>query len=66
MKPIVAELSDTTGVDVEVFDVDDNYELSQKYQVRAVPTFVLVENEEEISRASGAQTGQELAAALQL
>lgn len=66
MKPIVAELSDTTGVEVEIHDIDDEYELSQKYKVRAVPTFVLVEDEEEISRAAGAQTGKELAAALLL
>lgn len=66
MKPIVEGLEAETGVSFRMIDVDSDYETSSKYNVRAVPSFVLVEDGKEISRAAGAQTGKELAAALAL
>ena len=66
MKNVVAKLEEDTGIKFRKIDIDTEYEISQKYSVRAVPSFILVEDGEEISRAQGAQTGKELAAELSI
>lgn len=66
MKPIVEQLEADTGVSFRKIDVDTDYETSEKYKIRSVPVFVLIEEDQEISRAVGAQTGKELSAALAL
>ena len=66
MKPIVEGLEAETGVSFRVINVDSDYEAASKYNVKSVPSFVPVEDGKEISRAVGAQTGKELAAALSI
>jgi thioredoxin-like negative regulator of GroEL len=66
MKPIVEKLEADKGVAFRILDADSEVELSHKYSVRSIPTFVYVEDGVEISRASGAQTGKELATALSI
>ena len=66
MKPIVEQLEADTGISFRKIDVDTDYETSEKYKIRSVPAFVLIEENQEISRAMGAQTGKELSAALAL
>ncbi len=66
MKPIVEKLEADTGIKFTKVDADSEVELSGKYQIRSIPAFILVEDGVEISRAAGAQTGKELAAALSL
>ncbi|KKM26628.1 hypothetical protein LCGC14_1582920 [marine sediment metagenome] len=66
MKPIVEQLEADTGVSFRKIDVDTDHITPEKYRVLSVPSFVLVEDDQEISRAVGAQTGKELSAALAL
>ena len=66
MKPIVEQLEADTGISFRKIDVDSEYEEGEKYRIRSVPSFILVEDGKEISRAAGAQTGKELSAALAL
>jgi thioredoxin 1 len=67
MKPIVEQLEADTGISFRKIDIDSDHITPEKYRVMSVPSFVLVdENDHEISRAVGAQTGKELSAALAL
>jgi thioredoxin 1 len=61
VKPIVEELNREylPGM-FQMVDVDIEKEMAQTFQIRAVPTFVLFENNKEISRITGAQTKQSL------
>ena len=49
-------------LDVELveIDVDTNYEMASKYQIRGVPTLVLLQGESEISRVVGTKPVAEL------
>ena len=41
------------GVEVKEVDIDEEYELAQQYQIRGVPTLVLLEDDKEIKRTTG-------------
>ncbi len=41
-------------------DVDKDIEMAAKYQVRGVPTLVLVDGDTEVDRTSGVKTGEML------
>jgi|14_taG_2_1085336.scaffolds.fasta_scaffold31778_2 thioredoxin 1 len=51
--PIMNEVA--TQVPVTKIDVDSDYELAQKYNVRNVPTVVLMNGESEVKRFVGVQ-----------
>jgi thioredoxin 1 len=61
VKPIVKELNRDyfTGM-FQMVDVDIEKEMAQTFQIKAVPTFVLLENSKEINRITGAKTKEEL------
>lgn len=60
-KPIVEELNrEQTVAGFQIIDVDDNLELAKAFQIKSVPTFILIENEREINRIIGAQTRESL------
>ena len=50
------------GVEVEDVDIEENSELAAKFQVRGVPTLVLLEDGEEVKRQTGALTAPQLRA----
>lgn len=55
MKPLINELI-SQGYNIQRIDVDDNRELSQKYNISAVPTFILIDDGTEVQRKIGAQS----------
>lgn len=61
VKPIVEELNReyVSGI-FQMVDVDIEKKMAQTFQIKAVPTFVLFENGNEINRITGAQTKQSL------
>jgi thioredoxin-like negative regulator of GroEL len=59
MKPIVAEMKNQ-GYRMRDLDVDKNRSLAKKYGIRAIPTFVFVENGTEVNRFSGGTSPGEL------
>jgi thiol-disulfide isomerase/thioredoxin len=59
MKPIVAQLR-RQGYHVRDVDVDKNRTLAQKYGIRAIPTFVFVEQGSEVNRFSGGTSPENL------
>ena len=59
MKPIVASLR-RQGYRMRDVDVDHHRDLAKKYGIRAVPTFVFLENGSEVNRLSGGTTSERL------
>lgn len=60
-KPIVEELNrDSATTKFQVIDVDSEIELAKSFEVRSIPTFIVIEDGEEIKRVTGAQTREQL------
>lgn len=58
-RPIVEELERDGVINVTYVDVDDNIDLAKTYQILAIPTFILIENNEEVKRMNGAKTKEQ-------
>ncbi len=53
-KALTATLKQVTEVPIEEYDVDDNEELCEKYNIRSVPTLIFLNNEDkEVGRSVG-------------
>jgi thioredoxin 1 len=59
MAPTIAELL-SEGYLITKIDVDSNKELAIQYNIKSIPTFVLVENDNEILRKVGPQSKESL------
>ena len=59
MKPIVAQMRGQ-GYHMRDLDVDKNRSLAKQYGIRAIPTFVFVENGTEVNRFSGGTSAEAL------
>ena len=59
MRPVVATLR-REGYHMRAIDVDRNKALTRKYRISSVPTFVFVENGQEVTRFSGGRPADEL------
>jgi thioredoxin 1 len=59
VKPIVEDLK-KEGFQFQIIDADYEQLLVKRFQVKSIPTFILIENEKEINRITGAQTKEKL------
>jgi len=61
VRPIVEELNrDQSYVKFQIIDVDSAGELARKFEVRSIPTFILIEDGKEVNRFTGAKTRKDL------
>jgi thioredoxin 1 len=60
VKPIVEEINRDSIVKFQIIDVDSETELVKRFEIRSVPTFILIEDNEEVNRITGAQTKEQL------
>ena len=61
VRPIVEELSrDQSDVKFQIIDVDSAGELARKFEVKSIPTFILIEDGQEVNRFTGAKTKKDL------
>jgi len=60
VKPIVEEMNKDSVTKFQMIDVDSEMELTKKFEIRSVPTFILIKNGTEIKRTTGAQTREQL------
>ena len=61
VRPIVEELSrDQAEVKFQIIDVDSEGELARRFEVKSIPTFILIEDGNQINRITGAQTKNDL------
>jgi thioredoxin 1 len=59
--PIVEQLNtDQIMAKFFIIDVDSDIERTKDFEIRSVPTFVVLKNNKEIYRVTGAQTKQQL------
>ena len=58
-RPIVEDLK-KEGFDFQMIDADYEQLLVARFEVKSVPTFILIENQKEIKRIVGAQTRDSL------
>lgn len=59
-RPIVEELISNNEADIQIIDADSELDLIKKYEIRSIPTFILLENDIEIDRAFGTKTKEDL------
>ena len=60
-KPIVEELNrEQIMAKFFIVDVDSEIDMTQDFEVRSIPTFVVMKDNKEIHRVTGAQTRQQL------
>ena len=60
-KPIVEELNrEQIMAKFFIIDVDSEIEMAQDFEIKSVPTFVVIKDNKEIHRVTGAQTRQQL------
>jgi thioredoxin-like negative regulator of GroEL len=60
VRPIVEEINKDSITKFLFIDIDTELSLAQDYEVRSIPTFILLEDGKEIKRVSGAQTQEQL------
>lgn len=60
VRPIVEQINTDSASKFQMIDVDQNSELCETYNIRSVPTFVLIEDSKEVKRVIGAKTKEEL------
>ncbi len=59
VRPIVEELKREEAISVIYVDVDDNIELCENYEIKSIPTFLILEDGIEVNRMTGAKTKEE-------
>ena len=60
-RPIVEELNkDLSLVNIKIIDVDSEMELAKQFEIKSVPTFVVIKDNNEIKRVVGTQTKSSL------
>lgn len=60
-KPIVEELNrESADIRFQIIDVDIEGELARKFEIKSVPTFIVIQDGQEIKRTTGAQTREQL------
>ena len=60
VKPIVEEMNRESITKFQLIDVDSEMELVKRFEIRSVPTFILIEDGKEIKRTTGAKTRGQL------
>ncbi len=61
VRPIVEELNrDQSEVKFQIIDVDSEGELARRFEIKSIPTFILLDDGAEIDRLIGAQTREKL------
>jgi thiol-disulfide isomerase/thioredoxin len=59
VKPIVEDMK-KEGFEFQMIDADYEQLLVKRFEIKSIPTFILMENGKEINRISGAQTRESL------
>jgi thioredoxin-like negative regulator of GroEL len=59
VKPIVEEMK-KEGFNFQMIDVDYEQELVKQFEIKSVPTFILLKEGKEINRITGTKTREEL------
>jgi thiol-disulfide isomerase/thioredoxin len=58
-RPVAEELKKDGVVDFIFVDADSEIELLEKFGIKSIPTYILIEDGREVKRMNGAKTRQE-------
>ena len=60
VRPIVEEINKDSAIKFKIIDVDSEMELVKAFEIKSVPTFIVIKNGEIVSRSTGSQTKDNL------
>jgi thioredoxin 1 len=60
VRPIVEEINKDSVIKFKIIDVDSEMELVKAFEIKSVPTFIIIKDGEIMSRATGSQTKNSL------
>jgi thioredoxin 1 len=60
VRPIVEEINKDSTVKFKIIDVDSEMELVKAFEIKSVPTFIIIKDSEIVNRATGSQTKDSL------
>lgn len=61
VRPIVEDINrESTDIKFQIIDADSNIELLKKFEVKSIPTFILLDGSDIVNRITGAQTRDSL------
>ncbi|CAB4158079.1 TrxA Thiol-disulfide isomerase and thioredoxins [uncultured Caudovirales phage] len=60
VKPIVEGINKDSITKFQIIDVDSEIELVKRFEIRSVPTFILMDDGKEVARLIGAQNKESL------
>jgi thioredoxin 1 len=60
VRPIVEEINKDSIVKFKLVDVDSEIELVKAFEIKSVPTFIIIKDSEIVNRATGSQTRDSL------
>ena len=60
VRPVVEEINQDSIVKFQLVDVDSELELVRAFEIKSVPTFIIIKDGEVVNRMAGAKTKQEL------
>jgi thioredoxin 1 len=56
VRPIVEEINKDSANKFKIIDVDSEMELVRAFEIKSVPTFIIIKDGEIVSRSTGSQT----------
>jgi thioredoxin 1 len=60
VRPIVEDINKDSIVKFKIIDVDSEMELVKAFDIKSVPTFIIIKDGEIVNRATGSQTRDSL------
>ncbi len=58
-KPIAEELKRDGLIDFQFIDADSEMELVKRFEIKSIPTYILIEDGKEVKRMNGAKTREQ-------
>lgn len=60
VRPVVEQINQDSPVKFKLIDVDSELDLVKAFEIKSVPTFILIKDGEVVNRITGAKTRDEL------
>lgn len=60
VRPVVEQINQDSTIKFQLVDVDSELELVKAFEIKSVPTFIIIKDGEVVNRVTGAKTKQEL------
>lgn len=60
VRPVVEEINKDSSIKFKIIDVDSEIDLVRSFEIKSVPTFILIKDGDVVNRITGAKTKDEL------